>query len=274
MLSLSGCMNPGMHSEEKPLARAFDKYLYPSDLQAHFPKGLTAADSLHYINNFVTQWVRKQSLLEQAEFNLDLQRIDLSPLIEDYRASLLIHEYQKQLLAEKIDTVVTNEQIERYYESNMQEFSLNSPVVKALYIRIQKDNSRLDDIKKLLENTTDAAFQNLIELSYQYADRFDFFEDRWTSFTLIVQNIPGSPDDHEAFLKSGMLLEVSEQDYVHFLKIHDYRLSGETAPLEYVNQKIRDLVITERRMDYIKGLEESVYQDAIGRNQIEVFEEK
>jgi len=259
------------NDEEQAIARAHGKYLYPKDLVGIIPDGSSQQDSFNLAQNYIDQWIRKQLMLKHAEFNLKEQNKDFSALIEDYRASLLIHEYQKNMLMGKVDTIVTADQIEAYYEKNLPDFKLSNTLVKALYIRIAKTNSRVPEIRQLLTSSNVSAFETLVELSYQYADRFDFFEDKWISLNQILQKIPGSPEDPDGIVQSQSLLEIENGDFLHFLQIRDYILSGETAPIEYLNRRIRDMVLTKRKLDYLKDLEESVYLDAVQKNDFEIY---
>lgn len=268
------CTGSQPDSDEEPLARVHHKYLYPSDLSAIVPAGMTGTDSIRYVSQYINQWIHQQLLLEQAEFNLDADKMNFEHLIQDYRASLLIHEYQKQLLAEKIDTVINGDEVEAYYNQNLGEFELSAPIVKALYIRIQKDNSRVQEIKNLLRSSSDSALESLVNLCYQYADRFDFFNDNWVAFQLITQNIPGSPEDQEAFLRSESLMETEDEQFLHLLQIHDYKLSGETAPMEYVQDRIRDMIMSDRRKVLLTELEESVFQEAVEKKEFEIYDQK
>lgn len=275
VLGLSaGCSDKGQTSAEKALARVGNIYLYPSDLASMIPQGMLAEDSASFVAAYLDQWVRRQLLLEQAEFNLDTDRPDFRHLIADYRASLLIHAYQEQLLAEKTDTAITQKEIAAYYQQNLSQFILTTPIVKALYIRMQKDNSRVSEIKNLIRSDTDQAFESLVNLSYQYADRFDFFDDRWVSFKRIIQSIPGSPGDPEEFLRSQSLLEVEDDASVHLLRIHDYQLTGETAPAEYVHDRIREMIITERRQLLLNELEENLYREAAGNQEFDIYDQQ
>ena len=269
----SGCGGSRSATDEAPVARVYQKYLYPSDLREIVPAELTGTDSINFVKQYVNQWVNRQLLLRQAEYNLSRNKVSYDQLIEDYRASLLIHEYQKMLLVEKTDTVISESEIESFYRRNLMEFQLAAPIVKALYIRIQKDNGKVPEIKRLLRSTSDASFENLVNLSYQYADRFDFFNDSWVSFQLITQNIPGSPEDQDAFLRSRSLMEVEDEQFIHLLQIHEYKLSGEIAPIEYVYDRIRDMIMTDRRQQLIEELNESVFQEAVEKNNFEIFEQ-
>ncbi len=274
LLFLGSCQGEVDKSDETPVARAFNNYLLAGELRQMLPANCSSADSQLFSDTYIEQWIHRQLLLHHAEYNLDLENLDFAHLIEDYRASLIIHEYRKQLILEKVDTIVGSDQIEDYYTHNLRNFELSTPVVKALYIKIQKGNSKAAEIQELLQSTSESSFENLVTLGYQYADRFDFFEDKWISFNLIIQKIPDSPEDHEAFLRSGVLLKTEDEQFIHFLQIHDYKLSNETAPLDYVSDRIIDLVLSERKMQFIKELEQSVYQTAMQKNDFEIFDEK
>ncbi|MCD6346156.1 MAG: hypothetical protein J7L96_01920, partial [Bacteroidales bacterium] len=145
--------------------------------------------------------------------------------------------------------------------------------VKALYIRIPKDNSIVDEIKQLIRSNDESSFNKLVSLSYEYADRFDFFKDEWVSLNLILAKIPNSPEDENIFLSSKSLLESQDDEFIHFLQIHEYKLGGETAPIEYVSDQISDLVRNQRKMKYLNDLEESILQDAIQKHDFEIFED-
>ncbi len=270
--SFFACNTTDKHKGYEPLARVYDKFLYSSDLNSILRDKTMGSDSAAIISSYVDQWVKKQLLLKRAEFNLEKENIDFTALIEDYRASLLIYEYKKQLLIEKVDTIVTQEHIEDYYTRNLQDFKLSGAIVKALYIRIDNNNNRVDEIRSLLRSKNESSFNKLVNLSYQYADRFDFFNDDWVSLSLIFKKIPDSPADENHFLTSSTLLEVEADGFIHFLQIHDYKLRGEIAPIEFVSDNIRDLVRNQRKIEYLSNLEKSIYQEALQKHDFEIFQ--
>src|SRR3984957_17541988 len=89
---------------KKPVARAFDAYLYQSDIEGIVSKGTKPADSLKILNEYLTRWMQQQVIVHQALNNLDPKQIDFSRQIEDYKNSLIIYEYEKELVKEKLDT--------------------------------------------------------------------------------------------------------------------------------------------------------------------------
>ncbi len=269
---ISSCSRiPGKNGEE-PIARVYDKYLFASDMSGIFNEVSDPGDSARMAQSFIDQWVKRQLLVRYAEDNVLEEHKNFEAMIEDYRSSLLIYEYKKQLIREKVDTLVTNSQLEDYYNTNLHAFDLESPIVKALYIRMDRNNSNLTEIRRLLRSNRDADFEQLLTLGQQEADRFDFFDDKWVSFPLIMEKIPGNPENMDEYLQSNKSWESNDENFVHFLLIRDFLVSREQAPIEYIKEEIRGLVLSKRKLDYIQQIEHDVIQDAFSQQQIEIYE--
>lgn len=266
------CGRIPMKNGEMPLARVYDKYLYPNDLAGIFNGINNAADSARLARSFIDQWTKRQLLVRMAEYNLLQDQKNFDAQIQEYRSSLLIYEYEKQLVSEKVDTLISNRQMENYYNDNLDAFLLEAPIIKALYIRIEKSNANIPQIRKLIRSSSDQDFESLIELGQKESDRFDFFNDEWVSFPLIMEKIPGQPEDFDEYLKKNKSLEGEDKDFVHFLLIRDYLVSGEQAPISYIEDRIRGLVLSKRKLDYIRQIEGDLLQDALSSQQIEIYE--
>src|SRR3546814_8309065 len=59
--------------EELPLARVYDKYLYPSDIEGVVPDEVTGADSVQIIRSYLDNWVRQA--VRSEEHTSELQSL-------------------------------------------------------------------------------------------------------------------------------------------------------------------------------------------------------
>lgn len=123
---------------KKPVARAFNNYLYQSDIEGIVPKGTKPTDSIKIMNEYLTQWMQQQVIIHQALNNLDTNQIDFSRQIEDYKNSLIIYEYEKELVKEKLDTAIPGQEIEDYYNQNKKDFQLKNDIVRIIYVKCLK----------------------------------------------------------------------------------------------------------------------------------------
>jgi len=269
---LSSCGILGHRNDEKPLARAFGNYLYPSDIKGLVPEGSAPEDSSTLVKSYVELWLKKKAVVSKAEFNLTETQKDLEKQIEEYRTSLLIYEYEKLMVAQSLDTVVTESQISSYFHQYSQNFLLQDPIIKGIYFKMPKSSSRLREFQSLARSSGDLAYQRLVDIGAQQAEYTESFEENWLSFNSLMQKMPGSINNPEEFLQRYKYLEADDGRSYHFVKIIDFKLPGETAPLEFVKQDIRDILLNRRKMDFLKELEESIYNEAVIQNEVEVYE--
>ena len=79
------------------------------------PSGISAEDSTLIIEKFVKNWVRETAMLHEAEQNIP-KGLDINQLVENYRASLVKHNYENIVVERLLDSVVTKAELESFYE--------------------------------------------------------------------------------------------------------------------------------------------------------------
>lgn len=270
ILAFSSCKNKTV-VEEKPLARVHNKFLYESDLKSLFNSNISKEDSIAIARNYINDWIKKQLLVQKAELNLNEQSKDIEKQIEDYRSSLLIFKYKQELIKQKLDTVVTSQEIEDYYNEYSGNFILNYNIVKALYLKISKDAPEIDKVKRWYKSTDDEDLSRLEDYCYQYATKFDEFENNWLPFNNLLTEIPTNIDDQERYLKYNKYIETEDDLFYYFVKINDYSLKSTIQPLEYAKSKIKSILLNKRKFTFLEELENSVYNDALNHNEFIIY---
>ena len=139
VLALVSCQNSGNGKNDQPVAAIYDKVLYQSDLQDILYDGISVNDSIVRTKAFIDNWIRRQLLIHQAENNLDKSELDCLKEIEDYRNSLIIYKYESLLISQNLDTVVSDEEIEKYINDNAL-FDMNKDAVRSIILNIRKKN--------------------------------------------------------------------------------------------------------------------------------------
>lgn len=269
---LFACSPASKRKNDKVLARAYDNYLYQGDIQGLVPEGTNPDDSLRIVKSYIELWLKKKAVVNKAEFNLTPAQKDIENLLEEYRTSLLTYEYEKQMVEQKLDTVLSDSEVQTYYYQYKQDFLLQDPIIKGVYFRILRSSGRLREFRDLAHSSGDLAYKRLVDLGAQAAEYTDSFEENWLPFPLLMQKMPGTVQDPKQFLQRYKYLEAEDDRYYHFARIIDYKLPGEAAPPEYVKQEIRDVLLNKRKMDFLKQLEESIYNEAVIQNDVEVYE--
>ena len=257
--------------DEKPVVKVFDKYLYPSNLKDIIPGNISPSDSSILVNDYIDKWIRKQLLLRRAELNLTDEEKNVDKQLENYRTSLLIFKYEQSLIKQQLDTIINLEEIEKYYSDNPANFLLNKNIVKAIFLMIPRDAPDLRNLRRWYRNDTDDNLRKLEAYAFQYAEMYDYFNDDWIDFSEIEKNLPVRIDNPQNLLKYRKYYEVRDSDYYYFLNIKDFRLLGSVAPLSYVIQDIRTIIMNKRKIQLIKRLESNIYNDALNRGYFTIY---
>ena len=89
------------------VAKVGSKYLFKDDISGIVPPKTTKEDSAFIIDNYIEGWVKDNLILQKAELNLKENQKDVKKQLEDYRSSLIIYTYEKELIKQLLDTTVS-----------------------------------------------------------------------------------------------------------------------------------------------------------------------
>lgn len=256
--------------EDKIVAEVDNRKLYLSEVSAVIPNNLPPEDSTVMADEFVKKWIRQELMLKKAEENLSASLKDVTRELEEYRKSLIIFRYKNELMAQRMDTTVSNSEIMEYYLEHSDNFKLNRNIVKAVVLKVPSEFANPDMLKEMSSGTGSESINELRDYCLQYARGFDIFIDRWVELERVLSNIPATIDNPEQYLKKNQYIEVNDSSYYYLVAIHDYMLRNEQAPEEYVREDIKSLILNSRKIDFLKDLENKVYQEGINRNSFKI----
>ena len=257
--------------EKVPLAQVGSKMLYLEDVKEILPKRLSKADSTLWVDDFIKRWVQKELLILNAEENLSSSQKNVSKELEEYRSSLITYRYKKELMLQKMDTLITSGEIETYYEKHKTDFILKNDIVKAIYLKIPLEISSPETIKSLCIDNDPQKLQELDEYGIRYAKAYDRFDDKWINASQILDQIPKEIDHLEYFLRRNKFIESDDTDYYYFICIRDFRFAGENAPVEFVESSVKNILLNQRKINFLKKIEADVYKEGIESKKFKIF---
>jgi hypothetical protein len=270
LLALS-CKQLETRSRERPLAQVFDRNLYLSDISEIFPGNVSPEDSIMILQTYVDKWVRKQLILQKAELNLTEEQKDVRQQIEEYRSSLLIYKYEQNLILQKLDTLISEEEIATYYAENPSNFNLDRHIVKALFIQLPLDAPELWRVRQWYRSEREEDFRELERYCYQYGVKYDYFEDRWIPFNTVTRALPNEIRNPESFLRWNRYIEQQDSAYRYMVHLREYNLAGTVAPLPFVEKKIRSIILNKRKVQFVRDLENNIYKDALNKGSFTIY---
>ncbi len=266
-LFVSSCIRNTNHGTRIPVAKAGEKILFLDQIPEIYRTGLSYEDSIVSVNNYINSWAKRELMFSRAAENLlPSYKNEIESQLQETRSNLYIFHYQHQMMLEKMDTVVTESEIENYYASGEDRFRLNSSIVKALFIKIPIDAPNISKVRTWYRSTDADALRQLESYCFQFAEKFDDFGEGWISFDKVAVELPVEILNPEEFLKRYTFYETADPLFAYFLAIRDYRLRSAVAPYEYVKEDIKNIILNNRRIEFLKSLENEIFNEAIKTN--------
>jgi ribosomal protein S24E len=267
------CQNADSDTDRKAVARAGDRVLYLDQIPTGLVvSGMSQSDSISAVQSYIRQWSRKELLALRAEENLTPEyKAEVNRQLNEMRNNLLIYQYQQQLIIQKMDTTVSDSELQDYYVSNLSTFTLTTNLVKALYIKVPSGMSETDRIRKLYRSQEAADMQELEAICTQNGLLYDDFNDEWINFTQLLLEVPLESDNQEQWLERNSSVELRDDRYSYFLAIREYRLRNSVAPFEYIRSQVRTIILNNRRNDFLQKLEDGIYNEAISNNTLKLY---
>jgi hypothetical protein len=260
--------------EDNAIARVENKILYYSDIEGIVPEKTAEEDSILIINNYIKNWIKDNLILTKAELNLKEGQKDIQKQLEDYRRSLLVYAYEKELINERLDTLVSNEEIKTYYESGQQHFDLRDDIVKVRYLKVNKKVPQVKKIRKIYDSNKEGDDEKLKELAHQFAETFHLNDNQWILFEELKKEVPITVAQSKGYLKNIKKIEVEDSLSYYFVYIKDYKLKNDVSPLSFEAHNIKNIIINKRKLSLINKIRGELYQDAIMRKDIEIYDTK
>jgi hypothetical protein len=246
--------------------------LYLDQIPRLVPAGTSKTDSAATTQNYINKWVRKELLLQKAQENLSPGiSEDIDRQLEETRSNLLIYQYQRQMMLERMDTLVNDSELMDYYNSNPTSFNLSTNIVKALYLKLPVETPNIEKIKRLTRSNDQSDLQDLEKICYQFAEKFDDFNEEWVPFDRIAVELPSEIDNEENFLRRTSFYESSDSANIYLVNFRDYKLRSSLAPYEYVKDDIKRIIWNNRRIQFFQNLENGIYNDALKENKFKIF---
>jgi uncharacterized protein YeeX (DUF496 family) len=272
MSSVTGCINNSKSTERIPVAEVGKVVLHYDELPQLIRSGMSHEDSIAIIQNYVNRWAKRELLLQRAENNLPQEtRNEIASQLEETRANLVIYHYQRQMMLEKMDTVLSDAELENYYAANEKSFILNSNIIKALFIKLPAETPDIERIKTLARSNDQNDLQTLERICYQFAEKFDDFNEDWVLMDRLSLELPQDIQNAENFLRRTTFYESADSLSLYLVSIRDYRLRSTLAPFEFVKDDIKRIIINSRRFEFIQSLENAIYNEALKEKSFKIY---
>lgn len=255
----------------KVIAKVNAAVLTDKETEHVVPGGMNRSDSIAFLENYVNKWAYNEAFYQQAVNYLSEEELDVTKELENFKKELLSYRFEVKLINDKLDTTVTNEEIEAYYNANSENFLLKSNIVKVLYIKTPVSIPNFDKFKKLCYSTNPKDAEQLKNLCIQYANNYYMNDDTWLMFDDLKKEMAQLKEVPEYTVEKGKTFEFTDVASFYFLKILDVKSKNTLSPLNFERNNIKDMLINQRKQKLISTIRKDFFDKAKSSKELEIY---
>ena len=245
--------------------------LFREDIEALIPKGLSSEDSLRLASQYINSWASDRVYLKIAEEQLSKSEKDVTKELEEYRRSLLKYRYEQLYVNERLDTAVSQSVIEEYYQAHKDNFVLERPVVKARFVNISSDSPSLKQIRKRMSSTEANDLIEADSIAFSSAVKFTTWSDKWIDVAVLAREYSADYSSVLSKMNKRWIEDVDTTGHVRLTYVSDIMQKGQTAPIEYCQDNIKNIIISSRRQNLLLNLEQDLLKDARANGDFKIY---
>lgn len=254
------------------VARVGKTVLTLPELKEKVPYGLSSADSLRFVNAYVRQWIDSRIIGEIAARNIpDLSEIEEK--VSDYRNELVMMEYRRLMYEQNMPEELSADSLQAYYDRHKDEFRLDAPLIKGIYVKLPDNAERIADVRKWVKSGSEDDLDNLEKYHFDNSKvmEYDYFADDWVDWNRVAGRMPLDFDASPEMLSGwNKVMEMSRNGYVYMLKVIRVLPKGEPAPFESVKDNIREYIAGSMRLEYDRRLRQRLYEEGLKNGDVEL----
>lgn len=267
-LLLTSCSNISDNNSNDLIARAGENFLYQNQL----PLFSSEQDSILRYLNYIETWAKEKILYDLSLTNLSQsKKNDLDLLVEKYKVDLYINSYKDLIVNSRIDSIVTDREIESFYNMNIDNFKLNENLLKYRYLKVPSDNINISRIRRYIQRLNESDRDFLDSLNFQFAD-LKINDTMWFTEREVISSIEFINQKNKSnYMRINRLYEFEDDQYTNYFIVKDLLKSGNIPPLSYLYDRIKSNIINQRKLNLIQNINKEILNDALKSSKYEVF---
>jgi len=265
------CDNYFKNQSNIDVARVEDEYLTQFEINNIFENSTNLADSTVVLNNYINNWAANKLLIQRALVNLTEENQNrIQDLVDDYKKDILINSYIDAMINENMNLEVSDYELDSLYKKYKETFKLTEDLFKIRFVYVSNLNPDISLFKKKLRrfNTDDARY--LDSLSFQF-NRFSLNDSIWKNKNEVFYQLPNLKKLNKYMLKKPNFIEIKDSLGLYLINIKDVLKANQYAPLEYVSETLKRMVINKRKLVFIDQLRKDITKDAIKNKSFEIY---
>jgi hypothetical protein len=129
----------------------------------------------------------------------------------------------------------------------------------------------MNKVKKWISSDKQDDFALLEDYCHQFAVNYFLDENTWLYLDDLKKEINFENENEQALIQQRETLVLEGGGYTFILAFKDHRLKESTSPLSLEKEKIKRIILNQRKQDIIDQMKRDLYQRAQQKKNIEII---
>lgn len=255
--------------DDKVVAKVGNSQLFEGDVIIMMKHQGKNVNNKMEFDTFVREWCETEAFKNEMKVSYPNEWNLIRLRAESFSGELARYYIEENALKKKLDTLVTEEDIQTYYISHKDEFVLHDYIVKALYFKIPKSlDFKKDKIQESFLLKNDKDLSKIDSYAKLYAENYYFNDSTWEYFEKIVHDIPATNYNIDNIVLNRTKTYISDENYTYFINIIDFKLKDEAPPVEFLRNEIKSIIVSNRLQDLKIKSESTLIQSIKEKHEI------
>ncbi len=261
----------GLIHDDVVVAKVGKHKLYKSELKKYIPSGISSSDSTNLALQYINSWASGQIYSDMALSQLSKADQDVSEELESYKRSLLRFRYEQQFVNERLDTLITEDQMMDFYQSHQRLFNLERPILKVRFMDIVKTSEQRDFLTRKMSSNIPSDVVQVDSMARIYAIRYFDNSQTWMDASTLAKEFG---TDYLTMLsqlkKNYITIESDDKADVKVAYVREIKKTG-VAPFDFCEQTIKDYILSERKRALLFALEQRLLEEASDKGEFVIY---
>ena len=146
LIVFGSCKSKTPDVARKPYLEVEGKFLYADEIEQVIPPNVNDTDSTEIAQSYVRKWATDVLMYENAKRNIT-NKTEIDELVENYRKSLTIHQYQQRMIEQRLPKEPAEEDLKAFYSQYGQQLLLTENTLKGLLLVVPKNAQKMANVR-------------------------------------------------------------------------------------------------------------------------------
>lgn len=267
LLFLFSCLE----NDDKKICQIGEFILYETELELRKSVFFGDLDPKEAEEKAIEHWLNQQRIkIELNAIRPEIEQIN-ELRIQDELTQLNLFELENIYITTHLDSLISEQEIQEYYNNHRENYKTESYIVQALYLKVPDTVAQILNIEEYYLLKNDKDLEEIKKYANLYASSFYFETERWIYFDDLVREISIPSDVKDNLVKNRGEGIFKENGETHYINVLNFRTKSISSPMEVERAGIRRHILKRRAYKLRNTAKETILENVKEKYPVSYF---